>query len=135
MNEDNNQQEQNNENFDMHQAQQMANDYARNIHQQLLQYRGMLKQLSGQSKLTNNSKSAEKAKIKKAIATLQNMLTNPQLIQKRVTQSLQQQQMINEYVKQLEAEQAAEKSSNGQENIEKTSENTIDTSEQNSDNK
>ncbi len=79
--------EENQENINMNNAQQFFGDYIKNIHQQLLQYRGMLKQLAGQSKLTNNNKSNEKNKIKKAIATLQNMLTNPQLIQKRVAES------------------------------------------------
>ena len=124
MNEDqhnNNNQEQNQETFDMNNAQEFFGDYIKNIHQQLLQYRGMLRQLSGQSKLTNNNKSSEKAKIKKAIATLQNMLTNPQLIQKRVSQSLQQQQMINEYMKQLEAQKEENKSEENKTNDETAS--------------
>jgi hypothetical protein len=110
----NHQENSTNENININDANGFFNDYIRNIHQQILQYRGMLKQLSGQGKLTNNNKASEKSKIKKAIATLQNMLTNPQLIQKRLQQSMEQQMLMNEYMKQLEAKK---------DDVEKTTEN------------
>ena len=118
--EQNQQQGPNPEEFNMANAQQFFNDYINNIHQQILQYRGMLKQLNGRGKLTGNNPNGEKNKIKKAIATLQNMLTNPQLIQKRVAQSIQQQAMMDQYMKQLSAQQSKEAAPSTEENNQET---------------
>jgi hypothetical protein len=47
-----------------------------NIQRQILQYRGMLKQIDGKNQLTNKKNKNEKKKINKAIARLYSILTN-----------------------------------------------------------
>ena len=109
---ENNEKTNENFNFNMNDIENYWKEFFFNIDRQIIKYRSMLMQIRGQSQLTDKKRKQEKMQIRKNIARLESMRTNPYSMMKLLKDVPKDNKVLEDALKQLEQLNAQNPESN-----------------------